>query len=210
MEGAYILGASQLFTVFFIMLGPFRVIEPFAKATNNMPQPQVVSLAVKSTLIVIPILIILGLSGRVLMENWQIPRAVLELTAGLIFAYVAFSIVLMGKPKAESKSETPTDPVPVTALGVAMKMVVSAHGLATLIVLLAVSQDLQRTVLIFGVLIGVMILNLLAMIYKKIFLGKMGVAAMQVFGVVLGVMQAGMALAIIHNSLMQLHQGFVG
>ncbi|AFY01136.1 MarC family protein [Bdellovibrio bacteriovorus] len=209
MEGTYVLGASQLFTVFFIMLGPFQVIQPFAKATKDMSQPQVVSLATKTTLLVIPILIVLGLSGRVLMENWQIPRAVLELTAGLIFAYVAFSIVLVGKQKAEPKSEQAQDPVPVTPLGVAMKMVVSAHGLATLIVLLAVSQDHQRTLLIFGVLIAVMILNLLAMIYKKIFLGKTGVVAMQVFGVVLGVMQAGMALAIIHISLMELHKGFL-
>ncbi|MFV8258571.1 MarC family protein [Bdellovibrio bacteriovorus] len=206
MEGTYALGPSQLFTVFFIMLGPFQMIQPFAKATKDMSQSQVNSLAVKSTLVVIPILIVLGLFGRVLMENWQIPRAVLELTAGLIFAVVAFSILLKGSQKTEEKSDEPADREPISALGVAMKMVVSAHGLATLIVLLAVSQDNARTLLIFGVLIGVMILNMLAMIYKRIFLGKVGVVAMQVFGVVLGVMQAGLALAIIHLSLMELHK----
>ncbi|BEV67896.1 hypothetical protein Bb109J_c1316 [Bdellovibrio bacteriovorus] len=206
MEGTYALGPSQLFTVFFIMLGPFRMIQPFAKATKDMSQSQVNSLAVKSTLVVIPILIVLGLFGRVLMENWQIPRAVLELTAGLIFAVVAFSILLKGSQKTEEKSDELAAGEPVSALGVAMKMVVSAHGLATLIVLLAVSQDNARTLLIFAVLIGVMILNMLAMIYKRIFLGKVGVVAMQVFGVVLGVMQAGLALAIIHLSLMELHK----
>ncbi|MFV8250877.1 MarC family protein [Bdellovibrio bacteriovorus] len=208
MDGTYALGPGQIFTVFFIMLGPFQLLQPFAKATKDMSQSQVISLAVKSVLAVIPILIVLGLCGRTLMENWNIPRAVLELTAGLIFAYVAFSIVLTGKQKTEPKSEESKEPVPVTALGVAMKMVVSAHGLATLIVLLAVSKDYERTFLIFGVLVVVMILNLLTMIYKKIFLGKVGAAAMQVFGVVLGVMQAGMALAIIHYSLMELHKGF--
>ncbi|AHZ84013.1 hypothetical protein EP01_03520 [Bdellovibrio bacteriovorus] len=182
------------------------MIQPFAKATKDMSQSQVNSLAVKSTLVVIPILIVLGLFGRVLMENWQIPRAVLELTAGLIFAVVAFSILLKGSQKTEEKSDELAAGEPVSALGVAMKMVVSAHGLATLIVLLAVSQDNARTLLIFAVLIGVMILNMLAMIYKRIFLGKVGVVAMQVFGVVLGVMQAGLALAIIHLSLMELHK----
>ncbi|MGE9746244.1 MarC family protein [Bdellovibrio bacteriovorus] len=207
MEGTYLLGPGQLFTVFFIILGPFQIIPSFARVTEDMPQAQVNSLAVKSTLVVIPILIGLGLLGRILLENWMIPRAVLELITGLIFAFVAFSILLLGNRQFGANSEFDlAKGAAITPLGVALKMVVSTQGLATLIVLLTVSHDSARTLLIFGVLIAVLLLNLLAMIFRRFFLGQVGATSLQVVGIVLGVMQAGLALAIIHLSLMELHK----
>jgi multiple antibiotic resistance protein len=200
MQSQYLLGASEVFTLFFIMLGPLKLLGPFSKATHHVPESTIHSLAWKSTLILTPLLVIFGYVGLMLTRNWHIPLTILELTSGLIFAYVAFMLIL--KPKKDEPPETAPE---INPLSVALGMILTPYGVATLILLLASSQDEQRTLLIFALLGLNMFLNFLAMFFIRPLMGKAGSIFMMMLGSVLGVLQAALALFIIHASLISLH-----
>ncbi|WP_373997954.1 MarC family protein [Bdellovibrio bacteriovorus] len=203
MEFRYVAGPSELFTIFFIMVGPLGHLGQFAKVTRNMAQDQINTLAFKSLIIIMPVIVVLGLLGKQLMIKWHIPAPVLELTAGIIFALVAFKILLASDVEAETAGTPQTEISPLT---VALKMLINPHSVGTLIVLLALSHHWDRTVLVLGLFVANLILDALALKYIRILMGKVGRVIMQILGSVLGVLQAALALTIIHASLMMLAQ----
>ncbi|WP_413288443.1 MarC family protein [Bdellovibrio sp. HCB337] len=201
MEHTYIADTVQVFTLFFIMLGPLRILGPFARATKSLPQREVNALAWKSALVALILLIVCGLIGKGLLEKWLIPVPILELTSGLIFAFVAFKMILAPKTEDPTTSQPTPPPRPV---GVATNMLVSPYGAAILIGLLALSLDTNRTLSIFMMLALVMFVDMLAMIYIRKIMTEIGAVILQMLGVVLGVLQAALALSIIHQSLLLL------
>ncbi|WP_413586647.1 MarC family protein [Bdellovibrio sp. HCB274] len=194
----YILGASELFTVFFVMVGPLEHLMPFARTTQNMSVKQIGVLSVKTFLIIVPVMIVMGLFGKHLLHEWRIPILVLELTAGVVFFITALKI-LVGKsgtfeedmPKAEVM-----DP-----LTMALKVIINPYACGTLIVLLSISHEIERTILIIIMLTVILLLDCLALRYIRVLMGKVGQVIMRILGAVLGIMQASLAATIIYSSL---------
>ncbi|WP_413557459.1 MarC family protein [Bdellovibrio sp. HCB209] len=202
MESGYVLGPSELFTVFFVMVGPLEHLGPFAAVTKDMTQAQVSSLAYRSTAIIIPVVVILGLFGRQLLHEWHIPIPILQLTAGIIFAIMAFKLLLFHKK--EEVVISMDDKNAMAPLTMALKIIINPYVCGTLIVLLASSQSTERTILIFTMLIINLILDGVALRFIRIFAGKAGIVILQILGSVLGVMQAALAITVIHFSLQML------
>lgn len=201
MENSYVLDAGQLFTLFFIVFGPLKLLGPFAKATREMPSSAITSLAIRAILIISPLLVVLSLVGMKLMQKWTIPIAILIITAGLIFSYVAFSMILSHKEEPSSANLNPGD---LSPLGIALTMILTPYGIATLIVVLALSHDANRMLLVFATLFANLILNLLAMIFIRALMGKVFTMGLKILGSVLGVLQAALALHMIEVGLRML------
>lgn len=87
------------------------------------------------------------------------------------------------------------------ALRVAFPVVVTPYGIAAVIALLVNSHDAARTAGILAILVGVMVLNLLAMLYVRRIMGGVIVLALQIVGAVLGVLQVALAVQIILRGL---------
>src|SRR5262245_7005367 len=90
----YILDAQLLFTLFFVTLGPIKLVGPFARATASLGDAELRAVAVRIAAIATLIAVAGGFLGRALIENWRIQIVALELTAGLILFMVAFQLVL--------------------------------------------------------------------------------------------------------------------
>ena len=90
------------------------------------------------------------------------------------------------------------------ALRLAFPTVVTPYGIAAVIALLVNSPDAARTASILAILIGVMVLNLLAMLYVRRIMGGVTVMALQIFGAVLGVLQVALAVQMILRGLHEL------
>jgi multiple antibiotic resistance protein len=87
------------------------------------------------------------------------------------------------------------------ALRVAFPTVVTPYGIAALIALLVNSPDAARTAAILAILIGVMVANLLAMLYARRIMGGVTVLVLQIVGAVLGVLQVALAVQMILRGL---------
>ena len=192
---AYRLTPANIFLVFFIMLGPLKVIGQFAVATRELAPAALRALAFKIFALSVAAVLLGGLVGSALLENWQISAPVLQLTAGLIFVLVSLQIVL------SQYHEAPVTPTHGPNL---MRLVfpvsVTPYGMAVVIVLLAIAADTNRSLQIMGIAIAVLVLNLLAMLAAR-FIVRWAGLPLQVLGAVLGVLQVALGLKILINAL---------
>jgi len=100
-------------------------------------------------------------------------------------------------------AELPPSPM-AAAMRVTFPTVVTPYGISALIVLVANSHDTRRTLVILAMLLGVMLLNLLAMLYARRLLAGVMTMVLEVLGAVLGVLQVALAVSIIFVALREM------
>ena len=204
-DGIALVTYGQIFTLFFVTLGPLKIVAPFAQLTREMDERTVKHIAMRAFLIAVCALVVGGFAGRALITGWSIPVSALLLSGGIIFVLVGLKLVLEQYQPAHPSQP----PLPATEMAAAMRItfpvVVTPYGIAALIVVLANSPDATRTVAILAILLGVMVLNLLAMHYARHIMGGVTVIVLQILGAVLGVLQVAVAIEMILLALKQMN-----
>lgn len=198
-------GPGEIFMLFFITLGPLKVIGPFAHQTRGLAPELVRGIAFRVFILSLIAVVVAGLGGRVLMTNWQVSMPALLISTGVIFFLVALQVVLeqYEPPNAAAAAELPSDPM-AAALKVTFPTVVTPYGIATVIALLTAHDPANSPVVIWGVLVVVMILNLVAMLTAHAVMHGTVVLAMRLLGAVLGVLQVALAVQIVLLALRKL------
>ena len=198
------LGAGSIFTLIFVMLGPLKVIGPFAKLTHDMEDTARRKIALRSFVIALFAVVAGALVGRALLQSWSISPPALLLAGGAIFFVVGMRVVLEQYAAASAPPPRLPDSPMAAAMRIAFPTVVTPYGTASVIVLLAHTHDLERTLTICAILVGVMALNLLAMLYARRILGGVTAIALEILGAVLGVLQVALAVTIMLHALQDL------
>lgn len=199
-----LLGLGGIFTLLFVMLGPLKIIGPFAKLTHGFDERAVRGIALRTFGIALAAVVLGALIGQLLLRNWDIPVPALLLAGGLIFFVVGMRMVLAQyQPGHALPEELPASPT-AAAMRITFPTVVTPYGIAALIVLLANSHTIERTLTIFALLCGVMLLNLLVMLYARRMLGGVAAMVLEILGAVLGVLQVALAVSIIFVALREL------
>ena len=199
-DAEYVLGLQKLFTLFFVTLGPIKLLGPFARATAGMTVPELRAMALRKTGLATLIAIAGGFLGRALLESWHIQIFAMRLTAGLILFVVAFRLVMQVYEPPPPHPAPGAPPEPPNLMQVVSPMVLTPYGLAALIVLLALSHGAGRTGVIVGTLVVVMLLNLLTMAFVRPLLRTVGPVLLAI-GIVLGVLQLALSVQIILAAL---------
>jgi multiple antibiotic resistance protein len=188
----------------FITLGPIKILGPFMQLTRDIDEAKMKSIAVRAFVLAVIAVIVGGFGGRILVENWQISVAALTLAGGIMFLIVGLRLVLeQYQPVHATPAPLPEAPM-AAALRVAFPLVVTPYGIAALIALLVNSPDAARTAAVLTILIGVMVVNLLTMLYVRRIMGGVIVLALQIVGAVLGVLQVALAVQMILRGLQDL------
>jgi multiple antibiotic resistance protein len=202
-----LVGFGLVFTLLFVMLGPVKILGPFVKLTRDMDLSAMKKTAVLSFVLAVIAVLFGGFLGCALLANWQISIPALYLAGGIIFALVGLRLVL---EQYEAAPATPPPPpsLPVAPLAAAMRItfptIVTPYGIATLIIMLANSPDASRTLVILMILLGVMTLNLLAMLFARWIMRGLFIIALQILGAVLGVLQVALAIEMMLRTLRSL------
>lgn len=197
------LSLGMYLTAFFIMLGPLKLIVPFAHLTAGMPSHDARRLALRGVALACAGGAIAAVLGQRALANWRIERPTLLLAAGIVLFVVALRAVTSTAPRA--KSTPPDVPPPYPALSpLAVPLILTPYGIATFILILAVAHDLERQLVIFGLFLVVMLLDLLAMWYVE-WIFRWGGGILTLVGSVLGVLQVALALQLMLEALGLLH-----
>ena len=197
--------AAQIFTFLFLMLGPFKIIGPFLKIVKGTDASFTRQMALRSTLFASLILLIAAFLGQSALSSYGIALPVLALAGGIILFLVALGQVLREFTPATPHHEPTTEPVPAATLNMALSplafpTIVTPYGIAALIVLLALSPNLQARLVIGAILLLIMLLNLIVMLLARRMRPWMG-TLLQVLGAVLSVVQVALGLRIILLSI---------
>jgi multiple antibiotic resistance protein len=202
-EASALLGLGAVFTLLFVTLGPVKILGPFAQLTRDADEAKVKQIAVRAFPLAVVAVVAGGFAGRALLGNWGISIPALMLAGGIIFFLVGLNLVLEQYQPAPAAPPLPAAPM-AAALRLAFPTVVTPYGIAAVIALLVNSPDAARTASVVVILIGVMVLNLLAMLYSRRLMGGATVMALQIFGAVLGVLQVALAVQLILRGLREL------
>jgi multiple antibiotic resistance protein len=194
---------GQVFTLLFVMLGPLKILGPFAARSHDMEVGAVRKIAFLAFVLALIAVLAGGFIGRGLARSWGISPPVLLLAGGVIFALVGLKLLMEQYESAHTPPPLPAAPLPA-AMQVAFPTIVTPYGIAALIVLLANSHDAARTQGVLAMLGIVMALNLLAMLLARSIMRGVGVVALQLLGAVLGVLQVALAISIILRALYDL------
>jgi multiple antibiotic resistance protein len=205
MSSEWVLGPGLIFTLFFVTLGPLKVIGPFAHRTQDRDEVAIRQIAMRAFLLATVAVIVGSMVGKFLMLNWQVSVPAMALAGGIIFFLVALRQLLeQYEPPRTAPAPLPASPM-AAALRLLFPTVVTPYGIAVVITLLARSDRPGRTATILGLLLLVMVLNLLAMVYARRILATPGVAVvLQVVGAVLAVLQVALATQFILDGLRML------
>ena len=189
----YVLDLAGVFTLFFIMLGPLKLLGSYAQSTVGLAPEQNRRLALKVIALATVSAVLGGLLGAGMLEKWHVTTDVLQIAAGLIFLLVALkSVMQQYAPAAGAPQQAAAPP---TAASLVFPMVLTPYGIAALILLLSLSTEITRTLWIVAIVLGVMLLNLLAMIYVRAILPRFALF-LRILGAILGVLQVALALQI--------------
>jgi multiple antibiotic resistance protein len=201
------LGPAQIFTIFFITLGPLKILGPFAQRTHGLDDVTVRQIAVRAFLIATISAIAGGFLGAALLANWRISIGAMIIAGGLVFLLVGLRQLLeQYEPPHAPDASMPALPASPTsaALKLLFPIVLTPFGIAAVIVLLALSAEGGRTAIIVGMVVVVMLLNLFAMLFARRILVGVTIVVLQILGAVLGILQAGLAVQIILRGLRDL------
>jgi multiple antibiotic resistance protein len=189
----YALGLSSVFTIMFIMLGPIKLLAPYAQATAGLTPADARRLALKVAALATLSVVVGGFVGAGMLQQWNITTPVLEIAGGLIFLLVALNGVM--QQYAPPSGAAPPAAAPPKAVTLVFPLVLTPYGIATVILLLSLSMDATRTLWLVAIVVAVMLLNLLAMAYAQAVMRRFAMP-LRIFGAILGVLQVALALQI--------------
>ena len=198
---------GQILPVLILMLGPFKIIGPFFKATNGASATQTRQIAIWATIFAALGLLIAGFLGESILSSYGIPLPILVLSGGIILFLVALKNVLdqfeaHEPPKGEAKA-LPAPVMKVALMPLAFPAIVTPYGIAALIVLLAFSDGQEGRLTIAAAVVAIMVLNLIVMLTARR-LAIVLAFVLPILGAVLGVVQVALGLQIINNALQML------
>ena len=206
-----LLGASEVFMLLFITLGPpLKTPAVYFARTHQLDAQTQRALAFKTFVLATIAVLIGGFLGVALRGNWHISIPAMLLAGGIIFFLVSLRTVLEQYEPAAIPAAAPSaansavaKPVP-SAFEMAVPMIITPYGLAALIILLSASHSVERTVMVTLCLLGVMVLHLLAMLFAGPMLRTIGPLPFKIFGTVIGSLTVGLSIQMMIAALIEL------
>jgi len=194
----------QIFFLLFLMIGPFKMIVPFAKMTQGAEPSMIGRVALLGIAYASVTLVVAGLLGENILRNYDIPIPILSLAGGLILFLVALLNVLQqfAPPTAPVANPQPlTTAMAISPL--AFPNIITPYGIAAVIVIPALCTEANCTMTVYGIIVGIMVLNLVTLLTTR-YIFKYLILVLPVLGAILGVVQVALGLDIMYGALLKL------
>jgi multiple antibiotic resistance protein len=189
---------SQVFVFFFLMLGPIKIIAPFALMTAGADSAAQRKLATHAFLISTVTIAIAALIGHTVLQNWHVSVGALLLAGGIILFLASLKQVLQQYALPEETLMRAPDAARNTpATRMAFPTIVTPYGIAIVIIILATNPNAAYAAAVIAMLVVVMVLNLLAMLFARQILKTVGMMPLQIVGAVLSVLQVALGIQMI-------------
>ncbi|MEM1367775.1 MAG: MarC family protein [Cyanobacteria bacterium P01_H01_bin.15] len=196
-------GFSNLFIIFFITLGPLKILPTFLKLTHHATGKEKRQLAVQSAAIAAVIILLVVLVGEKVMEGWQIRLPALMIAGGILLSVVAARLVL----SVDHPIQVPEDltPKPWSHLAVspmAFPKIVPPFGIAIALTMMLVAPQIGLSKgIVIGTLLAVMALNCVFMIFAEQIIKLIRPVTLKILGFTLGVMQFALGIELIMTGI---------
>ncbi|HMN45873.1 MAG TPA: MarC family protein [Povalibacter sp.] len=198
------LSLSMTFTAFMVMLGPVKIVAPFAALTNAMAEAEARRLASKAIGFAFIVGVVAAVVGVNTLGSWAISSQVLHFSAGVILLLVALRGVLSQYEPVGDAATSTAAPRNAALNPLAFPTIVTPHGIAILILLLVINPDHAKDVAIVALFAVMMLINWIVMWFARPIMRRGG-TGLAILGAVLGVLQVSLALKMLFDALRSMH-----
>jgi small neutral amino acid transporter SnatA (MarC family) len=189
-------GAFNLFIIFFVTLGPLKVIPPFVQLTRNASQKLRWQLAVRSSALSTLVILLVVIIGQHMLRVWQIQPQALMIAGGILLSLVSLKLLLAQydvQPQAAQSPEEPTLNLAITPL--AFPTILPPFGIAIALTLMVVATKIgYHPGAVIGLLLLVMGLNLVGMLAARPIFKFIRPVTLRVLGFTLSVLQFALGI----------------
>jgi multiple antibiotic resistance protein len=195
-------GPFKIFLMLFLVLGPIKILVPFQDLTQRFDLAMRRRIARRAILFSAAALLVAGLLGRTMLENFGISLPVLALTGGTILFLVALQTVMQGgTPSRIYRDDVFEQTIGLALMPIAYPIIVTPQGVAAVIVFATLADgQFQGSTVVIGIVLLILALDWISMLFAATILKWAG-TVLQIFGVVLGVTQVALGLQIILHNL---------
>jgi multiple antibiotic resistance protein len=184
---------GMIFALLFLMLGPIKLLGPFAAATKDCDRIFRFRLATRAFLFSVAAVTIAAALGEQMLANFAIPVLVLQIAAGLILFLVALQAVMhqYDITRPPERTEPPTLAHAFSPL--AFPTIVTPYGIAAVIILISLAPTTEIRFMVAGVVYFILFLDWLAMLVAHLVVRWFN-PLLLLLGVILGVNQVALGL----------------
>jgi multiple antibiotic resistance protein len=195
-----------MFAILFLTLGPLKLIPTFSAVTVGMDGRRKTSLAIRSTLLALVILLAATLVGSAMATNWHVSREALTVTCGFLLLFgslktLAHVLSPVAHEPAPSGSEPATRPISIIVSPLAIPGIITPWGLVALLLFVSIAEDHHQLGGILIVLLLNMALNVICMLIAAPIMRTVGLPAMSVLGWVFSILQAALGVTFLLRGL---------
>lgn len=190
---------SYVFIIFFLTLGPLKVIPIFYRLSYNATDSFRKKLAFRTTILSSTIIFIIAILGRLILSQWDISRPALLISGGLLLLISAIQMLLQFKlPKPlplNNPSPIEGTIIPLSISPLSIPTIITPYGVVAILVTTSQAQgNPQRQLVIFAMLLLIVILNWLGMVLAKNIIETINIVTLLIVGWVFAVLQTGLAV----------------
>jgi multiple antibiotic resistance protein len=196
---------SFIFTVFFMLLGPLKLISSFSGLMQGADSRFKRDVAIWATLIAAVLCAFVALAGEGLLGKYRISMDALRISGGLVLLIAALQIIFKKAPSSSPGSGTPTA-MQLAASPVVVPGIVPPAGVAAILIFMMLAPQYPGMVQAVAICLAIMIvLDFLVMYFIDRVTKTPGLMiVLTVLGSVLVFMQVGMAIQMLLVALRNL------
>ena len=189
----------QIFTFLFLMLGPFKIVGPFAKITQAADPVLTRKIALHSILYASAALLLAAFLGRMIISRYGIPIPILGISGGIILFLVALLAIINQFTPSPTQEDVVIKPTLSMAINpLAFPTIVTPYGIAAVIIFLSMYPEPKDRLYIAVVVLSIMALNLIIMLITR-YIYKFLAIFLSILGAILGIVQVALGLQVIYN-----------
>jgi len=196
---------SFIFTVFFMLLGPLKLIPAFAKLTGGADGRFKRSVAIRGVVIAAALCVFVALAGGTLLGKYRISIDALRISGGLVLLIAALLGIFQKTQPSSPSSGTPTA-IQLAASPVAVPSIVPPAGVAAILIFMMLAPQYPGMTQAVAICLAIiMVLDFLVMYFIDRVMKTPGLMiVLTVLGSVLVFVQVALATQIILVALKNL------
>jgi multiple antibiotic resistance protein len=185
------------FVTFFVIIDPPGCAPIFASLTHGTDAAHRRAMAIRSVLIASGILLFFGLFGEDLLDALGISLAAFRIAGGIMLFLIALEMVFEKRTQRRENRANEINATPeiedISVFPMAIPMIAGPGSIASIMLLMARTEGLQASLVVFGALAAILLLTMLALLAAGPLMRLLGHRVEAMITRILGVILAALA-----------------
>ena len=194
--------AVTAFVTLFVIIDPIGLAPMFVAVTRGMSNDQRRGIALRACLIGAVILALFGIGGEFVLDKVGISMSAFRISGGILLFLTALEMLFERRSKRRGEKAEPDDSHDPSVFPLAMPLIAGPGAMTSMILLMGQnSGDLANQLMVYGVMIGVVLITLVFFLMGGLIERAMGQTGTNITTRLLGMFLAALSVQFVLDGL---------